>query len=526
MYSLEKKQRDAKINMLETYKEVVKMRHSIKTKFSLMIFACLLMLVAAIMIMNTLFLDKYYMRDKQKTFENAYNAADGFLNDFSSGKITYEEFADGLEEITATSNIALMILNNDWSYEYVSMHDAEGVRARLQNYLFTKILYGDSFDEKIKDIEVVAERENYSIYEIFNARMNDTYMELIGTTTNGKMIYMSLAVKSIEENVDISNRFIIRVGFLVALVGAFAAFMLGSVIAKPIKKLSVIAEKMSELDFDAVYEDDDLSEIGHLGKSMNKLSSKLEHTISELKSANVELKKDIETKEQIDEMRKEFLSNVSHELKTPIALIQGYAEALKEGIADDPESMEFYCDVIVDEAGKMNSMVKKLLTLNQMEFGKEQLEMERVDILEVVRAVVDANRLPAEQKGIDIVYEEQQNVSVWADEYKVEEVITNYITNAINHCKNEMQIRIDVVENGGVARISVFNTGDAIPDEELSNIWTKFYKVDKARTREYGGSGIGLSIVKAIMEQHNQQFGVINHENGVEFWFELDAATE
>ncbi len=502
------------------------MRHSIKTKFSLMIFACLLMLVAAIMIMNTLFLDKYYMKDKLEKFEKAYSVADDYLNDYSARKISYGQLAEGLEEITSTSNIALMILNNDWSYEYVSMHDAEGVRARLQNYLFTKILYGDSFDEKVKGIEVVTEHENYAIYEIFNDRMNDTYMELIGTTSNGKMIYMSLAVKSIEENVDISNRFIIRVGICVALIGALAAFLLGTMIANPIKKLSVIAEKMSELDFDVAYEGDDLSEIGHLGKSMNKLSAKLEQTISELKSANVELKKDIETKEQVDEMRKEFLSNVSHELKTPIALIQGYAEALKEGIADDPESMDFYCDVIVDEAGKMNSMVKKLLTLNQMEFGKEQLEMERFDIVEVVGAVVEAKRLLAEQKGVEIIFDRPRGIAVWADEYKIEEVITNYITNAVNHCKNENRIMISVTENGELARVSVFNTGDRIPEDELSNIWIKFYKVDKARTREYGGSGIGLSIVKAIMEQHNQQFGVINHDNGVEFWFELDAANE
>lgn len=502
------------------------MIHSIKTKISLMILSCLLMMVAAIMFMNTMFLDKFYLQDKQKSFESAYDIADDYLNSYSDGNISYDEFADGLEELTARSNIAIMILNNDWSYVYVSMHDAEGVRNRLQNYLFTKILFGDNFNESIEGLKTVTENDNYSIYEIYNSSMKDTYMELIGTTTNGKLIYMSLAVKSIEENVDVSNRFIIYVGLFVALIGAFAAFMLGSVIARPIKELSVIAEKMSELDFDAVYTNDDISEIGLLGKSMNKLSAKLEQTISELKSANVELQKDIETKEQVDEMRKEFLSNVSHELKTPIALIQGYAEGLKEGITDDPESMEFYCDVIVDEAAKMNLMVKKLLTLNQIEFGKEQLEMERFDIVEVLLAVINSNKLPAEQKGITITYEGPESVIVWADEYKIEEVLTNYITNALNHCKNENQVKISLVKNLEVARVGIFNTGDRIPEDELENIWVKFYKVDKARTREYGGSGIGLSIVKAIMEQHQQQCGVINLDNGVEFWFELDAKTE
>ena len=185
------------------------------------------------------------------------------------------------------------------------------------------------------------------------------------------------------------------------------------------------------------------------------MSSQLETTISELKSANNELQRDIEDKIKIDKMRKEFLDNVSHELKTPIALIQGYAEGLKENISDDSESREFYCDVIMDEASRMNKLVKNLLTLNQLESGKDAVVMERFD--------------------------------------------------KDNHVK-----------------ISVFNTGTPIPEADVPNLWNKFYKVDKARTREYGGSGIGLSIVKAIMESMNQEYGVQNFDNGVEFWFTLD----
>ena len=132
-----------------------------------------------------------------------------------------------------------------------------------------------------------------------------------------------------------------------------------------------ISGKMIQLDFDAKYTGNSKTEIALLGKNINELSETLENTISELKSANNELKRDIERKNKIDEMRIEFLSNVSHELKTPIALIQGYAEGLKEGISEDEESKDFYCEVIMDEAAKMNNMVKKLLTLNQLEFGND-----------------------------------------------------------------------------------------------------------------------------------------------------------
>ena len=112
---------------------------------------------------------------------------------------------------------------------------------------------------------------------------------------------------------------------------------------------------------------------------------------------------------------------------------------------------------------------------------------------------------------------------MWADEFKIEEVITNYLNNAMNHLDGERQITISIFREGDQVRITVFNTGQHIPEEDLDNLWTKFYKVDKARTREYGGSGIGLSIVKAIMNSLQQEYGVQNYENGVEFWFELDS---
>ena len=186
---------------------------------------------------------------------------------------------------------------------------------------------------------------------------------------------------------------------------------------------------MTNLDFDVKYEGKDKGEIGILGNSMNNMSEKLEETISQLKAANLELKKDIAHKEEIEQMRQGFLSNVSHELKTPIALIQGYAEGLKDGILDDPESMDFYCDVIIDEANKMNIMVKRLLTLNQIEFGEDELVIERFDIVELLQSVVAANDLRASQKGINLSFiSEDDKLDVWADEYKTEEVITNYLS--------------------------------------------------------------------------------------------------
>ena len=280
---------------------------------------------------------------------------------------------------------------------------------------------------------------------------------------------------------------------------------------------------MSNLDFEARYESHAGNEIDVLGDNFNKMSRKLENTISELKSANNKLQKDIEDKIKIDEMRKEFLDNVSHELKTPIALIQGYAEGLNENISDDPESRAFYCEVIMDEASKMNKLVKNLLTLNQLESGKDAPMMERFDIVSLIHGVLQSMHIMIEQKEATVIFEAQDPVYVWADEFKTEEVVTNYTSNALNHLDGERKVEIKILQEADCVKVTVFNTGTPIPEEDLPNLWNKFYKVDKARTREYGGSGIGLSIVKAIVEGMNQKYGVCNFDNGVEFWFTLDS---
>ena len=291
-------------------------------------------------------------------------------------------------------------------------------------------------------------------------------------------------------------------------------------------RLACLSEKMSELDFEVKYEGSSQDEIGVLGRSMNTLSDKLKETIGALKEANQQLQHDIEEKIQIDEMRKEFIANVSHELKTPIALVQGYAEGLSEGMCEDKESRDYYCEVIMDEAGKMNKMVKQLLTLSALEFGRDMPMMERFDIHELIQDLINSVGILIEQKEARILFEPDGPLYVEADEFKIEEVMTNYLNNALNHLSGERVIRIRTERVEEEAVVRVYNTGEPIPEEDIPNLWTKFYKVDKARTRAYGGSGIGLSIVKAIIDAHHQRCGVENVEDGVEFWISLKMAAK
>ena len=337
---------------------------------------------------------------------------------------------------------------------------------------------------------------------------------------------MSIPLASIRESVQLSNRFLVYVGAVAMTLGIIIMYFAMKMVTSPILQLAEISERMTRLDFEAKYQGNARDEIGVLGNSMNVLSDKLKETIGELKSANNELQRDIEEKIQIDEMRQEFIANVSHELKTPIALIQGYAEGLTEGMAEEKESRDYYCEVIMDEANKMNKMVRQLLTLNALESGNDQAAMERFNLVELIQGVLSATRILIEQKEAVIDFSCDHPVYVWADEFKIEEVVTNYVSNALNHLAGENKITITIQELTETVCVTVKNTGQPIPETDLPNVWTKFYKVDKARTRAYGGSGIGLSIVKAVMDSHHKECGARNVDDGVEFWFTLDSSKE
>lgn len=362
----------------------------------------------------------------------------------------------------------------------------------------------------------------YVIRMVENTGRGNSGIYLFGYTGKKYFVAMTVSLESIKTSAAISSRFLLYIGLIGIILGSIAILFVSDQFTKPIKQMAGIADKMAQLDFDAKIHINTKDELELLGNSMNTLSETLESTIADLKSANLELQKDIEKKEQIDEMRKEFLSHVSHELKTPIALIQGYAEGLSENILDDEESKEFYCEVIADEARKMNIMVQKLLTLNQIESGNTQIELQRFDICQLIRNKIQSSHILIQKNNNTVEFDEEGPVCVWADEFMIEEVFSNYFTNAIHYVKPGGLIRIWIEHRDTDVRIHVYNEGKQIPEEELEKLWIKFYKVDKARTREYGGSGIGLSIVAASMNAHGKDFGVTNEENGVDFYFDLD----
>lgn len=487
------------------------MKYSMKRQFAIILISLIVGTIVLCLLLNSTLLGKYYINNKKNALVQAYNS----INDASSaGDITTGEYDIELQKICEKYNIDILVADSDSETVKASVNEPKVLMRQLLNNIFNGV------NEK----NIVLESPNYKMQFIVDLRTNTEYMEMWGVLDNGYLFMIRSALEGIQDSVSISNHFLAYVGIIAIFASALIALWLSRRITKPIMELADISERMKHLDFNAKYTGKDKTEIAVLGNNINELSETLEKTISELKTANIELTKDIEQKKQVDEMRKEFLANISHELKTPIALIQGYAEGLKEGISEDAESKDFYCDVIVDEAAKMNSMVKKLLTLNQLEFGNDVYAMERFDIVALIHNYITSSDILIKQNAINVKIPDYEPMYVWGDEFRVEEVFANYFSNAMHHADGEKVIDIKIERANGRICVSVFNTGKPIPVESLEHIWEKFYKVDKARTREYGGSGIGLSIVKAIMEGMHQEYGVHNYENGVAFWFTLDQA--
>ena len=498
-------------------KKHIKRHYSLRVKMTLTLTVLTCLTIFILWLFNQLFLENYYIASKLDILDKTYQIVNRSYNN-DSGLSDKEQHE--IQRLSETNNVRVYVITDDLRLEYPKVdkegHEYNSIFSVLQDYFFR----GINKDLTAKELEVL---ETYSIYKLHDRRMDTSYLELVGRLDNDYIVYARTNLESIQENVIISNKFLGLVGLGVAVLGTIFMFYFTNRFTKQILVLSEIAKKMTDLDFTVKYQVKTEDEIGLLGTSINTLSEKLEETISELKSVNNELRLDIKNKIKINERQQEFVSNVSHELKTPIAIIQGYAEGLKENVYEDEKSRDLYCDVIIDETRKMNNMVKGLISLSQLESGDSQIEFEYFDIVMVINSIINTNSLMFEQKNINCIFNHTAPLYVWGDIYMIEEVLTNYISNAINHAQGSKIIKINLEQKDEVVRVSIFNTGPNIPENELDKVWDKFYKVDKARTREYGGSGIGLSIVKAIMTSLNQNFGVTNYKDGVEFWFELDA---
>jgi signal transduction histidine kinase len=491
------------------------MKSSLKLKLFAAMSGLIVLYVLMSWFLNDQFLVKYYYLNKENTLKESYEK----INESYTGE-PFELLLD-LEKLERTEGLHIIILDSSENIKYNSSLKEES--------FFHKPLkpprHGEApFRPEISIIEKAqkASPERPLIEKAADPRLNTEFINLVGILNNGDSVFLSTPVIAIQESAQIANKFFMLTGLLTILTGLLIIFFFADKFTKPILQLNEIAQGMVKLDFSKKYAVKTHDELGELGQSINSLSDQLEKSITELQEANEKLMEDIEKERKIDELRKEFISNVSHELKTPIALIQGYAEGLKVNVNENEDDKNFYCDVIIDESAKMNKLVKQLLDLSQIDTGYARLEKTDFDLSQLVDYILRKKALLLKEKNIELLSELREGLIVNADLDRIEQIVVNYLINALNHVDDLRLIKVKVEQVGDKARVSVFNSGAQISPEDLDKIWTSFYKVDKARNRAKGATGLGLSIVRAIQELHHNRYGCDNVEDGVEFWFEVD----
>jgi len=481
---------------------------SVRIKLFGIMTATIMVIILILIFVNSFIVESYYMFYKKETLLGSYTKINKYLSstNMSSSAIELE-----LEKIAINNNYNILITNSNSISIYNSSRDFKQYMINIDKTENGKILYNE-------DNVVIIESKDY--------KSGINFLMLIGKLETGNVVYIRMPLSSIKDSVKISNNFLYYIALIIVIISGIAILVISKRFTKPISELSLIANKMSNLDFSQKYRiKDSGDEIDNLGKSINKMSDKLEDTITKLRKSNIELEKDVEQKSQLDDMRKQFISDVSHELKTPIALIQGYSEGLIENVNTDEENKKFYAEVILDEANKMDKMVKDLLELMKLEYGAKTLNNTFFNITELINEEIRKYTVLLNENNIQVKFNLKQPIYVYADSNFVEQILNNYISNGIKNIaqiEKEKYIEITVKIIKDKLRVFVFNTGSNISEENMQKIWNRFYKEDTSRNREMGGTGIGLSLVKAIMNNYNNEYGVINKENGVEFYFDLN----
>ncbi|SFD26862.1 HAMP domain-containing sensor histidine kinase [Clostridium uliginosum] len=463
---------------------------TIKVKLFLLFTMFMFFLVFCGIIFNALFLERYYIYKNRDIFiDTSKEITEEYINN-------KENISNFINEIDYVDGISCTIADINMNVKYYSFSEKLGSdETRLPKEIEQFVIENKMKLLKTYVYSTVEKPNGKAPKLVFSSRMN-----------NGELIILKKPMQGIKKSVFIANQFYIFAGLIIIFIGGIFIFIFSRKITKPIIEMSNVAEDISNLEFDKrvnIYSQD---EIGILGKSINKISEKLSTSINELT--------------QDVERRKHLVRDMSHELKTPISIIKGYAEGLKYGVAQDKEKMEKYCNVICEECDRMDGMVRELLSLSMMESGTFQLNITMFNVGDLIQNTMNRFTPVFIEKGItyDLKYED---FVISADYELVERSINNFITNAINHVEGRKHIKVTVEKKGTGIKIIVFNTGNHIPENDLEKIWDVYYKVDQARSRQYGGHGLGLSIVRLIAKLHGGITGVENVNEGVIFFVKI-----
>lgn len=474
---------------------------------SLLVFNFLL-----VSIIGSTFLEKYTVKNKAKYIYDIYldlvkldTYSDKFNNKIKS--ISYE-------------NIYVM------AYDYNTnklIYSSVGTENTIINKEDIDLLIQEINNREKADAIINYPTSAYenTIYNITGRQQQVTVFGKYLSQTSDKYLIIQTPYQPIIDISNVVSRFNIISSLIVLLISIFPTLGFMYFITKPIKEATIVARSVKNKDFSKrciIRTNDEISE---MEEAINIMADSINTYTKELESANNSLKDDINNRKKIEQAQKEFISNVSHEIKTPISIISGYTEGIKQKLATTDEEREEFCNIILDECERMTNIVIELLNLSKLEDGTIKLEYSDFNINELCDLIISKFKLKCQNSKIKLKIESNKEYFVRADYNEIEKILINYVQNAYKHVYSNGTISIIIKEEGEYVYIGVNNDGLQIPEEEMSNIWNKFYKIDKSHKREENSTGLGLSIVKASMLLHKMPYGVKNTDNGVEFFIKL-----
>lgn len=492
------------------------MKITIKNKLLLCFTALIILSVVVQLIFNLFFADKLYAMYKEQYMERSFYE----IEENYSGDV--DDIMDVIGDMEDTHNIHLMISSgNEVIYAtYMDMMEEAGHNGLEDNSGVTRLSTEDHYENGVNDPEEYAnvpqEREmmvGTNTEEILNLSGSFEYQE---ETIN---VTMTLPIASLENSVNFFTNSYAIISLFILVMGVIISSRVARSITKPIEKVEKISYKLSNLEFDEyISEDNATREVDSLARSVNRMSQELKSKIEDLNDANNKLQQDVEYRMRLEQMRKEFVANVSHEMKTPLAVLQFYCENLRSDI--EGIDKEYYYETIIEEIRRMDEMVKSMLEISSLENGVSKMEMEEMSLSELVEYTT--TKLQPLLTKVQVMIMIEPDIMIQGNFQYLEHAIKNYLTNASSHTSDGECVEVSLVRVGTFARFSVYNDGVLIEPDQLERIWESFYKSDKARVREANTNvGLGLYIVKCIIENHKGSYGVENKENGVEFFFEI-----
>lgn len=392
-----------------------------------------------------------------------------------------------IDDISLDNNICLEYIDN-WGNKYYF------------NNKTTSCLLGKNKNIDKELVKIKQSQEEIYFEKILNPLNNSTSL-LYGIKKNNSYVFLFTSLEDIGTTTSLIKSQLIYLTLLTILLSIVIAMFLSRRIAKPISDMTKKATKLADGNYNLVFKNTGINELDELANSLNYLEQEVSKT---------------------DTYRRDLMANVSHDLKTPLTMIKAYAEMIKDITIDDKEKTIKNLDVIIEETERLNILVNDILELSKLQNNQDNLDIEEFDIVSLIKDILRRYEIIKETENYNLILESPESIIVKADKKRISQVIYNLINNAVNYTGDDLRVIVRLTEESKDCLVEIIDTGKGIDEEDLQNIWNRYYKQEKNHKRNIVGTGLGLSIVKNILEQHHFDYGVKSIKNhGTTFYFKI-----